>query len=142
MDVKKLVEGLLSELKKVTNGDAVVGQVRDAGSAKVLPLSRVSIGFGAGVAGADGKADSRAKGDANAEGGGAGGAIVVEPRAFVVIGEDGGVHMLAMKRGKAAVVRRGIEILGRSIDEHLQVGAEPSSPALGAGKSDPDAKND
>lgn len=135
MDVKKLVGGLLAELKKVTNGDAVVGEVRDAGTAKVLPLSRVSVGFGAGVAGAGGKSNSDAKGDANAEGGGAGGAIVVEPRAFVVVGEDGDVHMLALKKGKTAVIRRGIEILGAGKDEHLRIGGD-APPALESGDSD------
>lgn len=141
MDVKKLVGGLLSELKKVTNGDAVVGDVRDAGSAKVLPLSRVSVGFGAGVVGAGGQATSEGEGDAKAEGGGAGGAIVVEPRAFVIVGEDGDVHMLALKKGKTAVIRRGIEILGAGKDEHLRIGGE-QAPALGSGEHDPEHGNE
>lgn len=111
MDLNKLVKGLLSELGKVSRSDAVVGKVRDAGRAKVVPLSKVSIGFGTGVMGADGKANS---GDAGLEGGGAGGAIVVEPRAFVVVGEDGVPHMLALKRGRHAVMRRGIEVLPRA----------------------------
>ena len=46
MDLKGLVTELLSELGKVSQSDAVVGAVRDAGKAKVLPLSRISIGFG------------------------------------------------------------------------------------------------
>ncbi len=108
MELNKLVKGLLSELNKVTKSDAIVGKVRDAGAAKVVPLSKVSIGFGTGVGGVDGKAGA---GDAGAEGGGAGGVLVVEPRAFVVVGEDGQPHMLALKGGKSAVLRRGIEIL-------------------------------
>ena len=39
-----------------------------------------------------------------------GGALVVEPKAFVVVGEDGIPHMLALKRGKTAVIRHGVEI--------------------------------
>ncbi|HEX3850507.1 MAG TPA: hypothetical protein VHW01_06040, partial [Polyangiaceae bacterium] len=64
--------------------------------------------------------------------GGAGGAIVVEPRAFVVVGEDGVPHMLALHRGKTAVVRRGVEILpGPSTPDAL-----PSAvtPRLGPGE--------
>jgi uncharacterized spore protein YtfJ len=141
MDVKKLVGGLLAELKKVTNGDAVVGEVRDAGSAKVLPLSRVSIGFGAGVAGAGGKSNTDGPKGATAEGGGAGGAIVVEPRAFVVVAADGAVHMLALKKGKTGVVRRGIEILGTGKNEHLRIGGD-SPGELASGGEDAERRDE
>jgi len=112
MDLKSLMGELLGELGRVAKADGVVGTVRDAGSAKVLPLSKISIAFGTAIGDVGGSAkrgnDER---DADAEVGGAGGAIVVEPRAFVVVGEDGVPHMLALHRGKTAVVRRGIEIL-------------------------------
>ena len=110
MDLKSLMSELLGELGRVSKADGVVGTVRDAGSAKVLPLSKISIAFGTAIGDVGGTAkrgnDER---DADAEAGGAGGAIVVEPRAFVVVGEDGVPHLLALHRGKA-VVRRGIEI--------------------------------
>lgn len=112
MDLKSLMGELLGELGRVAKADGVVGTVRDAGSAKVLPLSKISIAFGTAIGDVGGSAkrgnDER---DADAEVGGAGGAIVVEPRAFVVVGEDGVPHMLALHKGKTAVVRRGIEIL-------------------------------
>lgn len=123
-----LVKGLLSELNKVSKSDAVVGVVRDAGKAKVLPLSKISIAFGAGTAGVGGKA-REGSADAGVEGGGAGGALMVEPKAFVVVGEDGIPHMLALKRGRQAVLRRGLEIGG-------EIPALPgaSAPRIGDGK--------
>jgi uncharacterized spore protein YtfJ len=141
MEVKNLVKGLMAELNKVVKSDAVVGGVRDAGKAKVVPLSRVSIGFGAGLGGVGGKTDRSTNGGGKAEGGGAGGAIVVEPRAFVVVGEDGLVHMLALNQGKHAVVRRGIEILPDH-HEHLRIGESSLAlaPLLGA-SSDKDSKD-
>ena len=111
MDLKELVTELLSELGKVSKSDAVVGVVRDAGKAKVLPLSRIRLGFGTAIGEADGKARvAGEQGDAGGSLGGAGGAIVVEPRAFVVVGEDGIPHLLALEGGHG-VLRRGIEIL-------------------------------
>ncbi|HEY4105455.1 MAG TPA: spore germination protein GerW family protein, partial [Polyangiaceae bacterium] len=90
MDLKDLMKELLGELGRVSKADGVVGTVRDAGQAKVLPLSKISIGFGTAIADVGGKARSgEAERNAGAEAGGAGGAIVVEPRAFVVVGEDG-----------------------------------------------------
>src|SRR3954469_25678679 len=112
MDLKGLMTELLGELGRVSKADGVVGTVRDAGSAKVLPLSKISIAFGTAigdVGGSTRRGNDEKNGDA--EVGGAGGAIVVEPRAFVVVGEDGVPHMLALHRGKTAVVRKGIEIL-------------------------------
>ncbi len=121
MELDDLVKGLLSELNKVSNSDAVVGTVRDAGKAKVVPLSKVNIGFGTGAAGGDGKAKrDDLKGDAGAEGGGAGGAITIEPKAFVVVGDDGVPHMLALRKGgKSATLRRGIEVLPTATHDAL-----------------------
>ncbi len=130
MDLKNLMQELLGELAKVSNADGVVGSVRDAGKAKVLPLSKVSIGFGTAVGGVDAKAKrGDGQSDADASVGGAGGAVVIEPRAFVVVGEDGVPHMLALQNGKTAVVRRGVRILPQRSAEELP-GAPV--PALGA----------
>ncbi|HVJ17662.1 MAG TPA: spore germination protein GerW family protein [Polyangiaceae bacterium] len=120
MDLKNLMQELLGELGKVSKADAVAGSVRDAGKAKVLPLSKVSIGFGTAVGGIGGKAKrGEGESDADASVGGAGGAVVVEPKAFVVVGEDGVPHMLALQNGKTAVVRRGVRILPQRSAEEL-----------------------
>jgi len=111
MNLKGLVEGLLSELQKVSESDAVVGAPQAAGKATVVPLSRISIGFGTATGQVGGRAGTDAnEGGGNAEAGGVGGAIVVEPRAFVIVGEDGHPYMMALKKGKAAVIRRGVAI--------------------------------
>lgn len=133
MDLKHLVQELLEELGKVAKADAVVGGVRDAGKAKILPLSKVSIGFGTAIGSLDGKSKRGGEeSDAGAQAGGAGGAVVVEPRAFVVVGEDGTPHMLALAHGKQAVVRRGVKILPNSEPEPSLGGVE--APRLGDGK--------
>ncbi len=125
MALNELLKGLLAELNKVSKSDAVVGTVRDAGRAKVMPLSRITIGFGAASAGADGKRQSA---DAGLSGAGAGGALVVEPKAFVVVGEDGVPHMLALKRGKVAVMRKGLEILPEGETHKALTGGAPALP--------------
>ncbi|MES1172814.1 MAG: spore germination protein GerW family protein [Myxococcales bacterium] len=116
MDLKSLMGELLGELGRVSKADGVVGTVRDAGTAKVLPLSKISIAFGTAIGdvGGSAKRANDEQRDGDAEVGGAGGAIVVEPRAFVVVGEDGEPHMLALHRGRTAVVRKGVQILGAS----------------------------
>jgi uncharacterized spore protein YtfJ len=134
VDLKHLMQELLDELGKVAKADAVVGGVRDAGKSKVLPLAKISIGFGTAIGSLDGKAKRGSEeSDAGAQAGGAGGAIVVEPRAFVVVGEDGTPHMLALANGKQAVVRRGVKILPPAEPAPALNGAD--APRLGDGKS-------
>jgi len=132
MDLKGLMGELLGELGRVAKADGVVGTVRDAGTSKVLPLSKISIAFGTAIGDVGGTAKrGNDENDAGAEVGGAGGAIVVEPRAFVVVGEDGVPHLLALHRGKTAVVRRGVEILSAKAPEALPGAA---APQLGSGE--------
>ena len=98
------------------------------------PRAKISIGLGTAIGTLDGKAKNGAdESGAGAQAGGAGGAVVVEPRAFVVVGEDGTPHMLALANGKQAVVRRGVKILPTTEPAPALNGAE--SPRLGDGKS-------
>src|SRR5258708_17549638 len=109
MDLKGLMSELLGELGRVSKADGVVGTVRDAGTAKVLPLSKISIAFGTAIGDVGGTAKrGNEERDADAEVGGAGGAVVVEPPAVVVLGGDGVPHTLALHRRQIAVGRRGI----------------------------------
>ena len=55
-----------------------------------------------------------------------------EPKAFVVVGEDGVPHMLALKKGKQAVLRRGLEILPTDNGTPALAGEAPKR--LGDGK--------
>jgi uncharacterized spore protein YtfJ len=134
VELKHLMQELLDELGKLAKADAVVGGVRDAGKAKIMPLAKISVGFGTAMGNVDGKAKRNGEeSDAGAQAGGAGGAVVIEPRAFVVVGEDGVPHMLALQNGKQAVVRRGVKILPPPEPLPALNGAE--APRLGDGKS-------
>jgi uncharacterized spore protein YtfJ len=128
------MQELLDELGKLAKADAVVGGVRDAGKTKVLPLAKISVGFGTAMGSLDGKTKRGGQeSDAGVQVGGGGGAVVIEPRAFVVVGEDGVPHMLALANGKQAVVRRGVKILPPTEAAPALNGAE--TPRLGDGKS-------
>ena len=77
MAIEKLAETLLEKLRFITQAETVIGKPIQAGESTVVPVSRVSVGFGLG--------GHQGKGDTSASGGGAS----VEPVAFLVIkGED------------------------------------------------------
>ena len=110
MHLKDLLDDLMKELHKVSRTSALVGAPRlTMGEVQLIPLSRfLTMGFrDQGTTDAAGKALGRG---GALEGAGAGGALAVEPRAFVVVGPDGVPQMLSMRRGKRAVLQHAVEV--------------------------------
>lgn len=100
MELNSLLKGLLGELQKIARSESVVGKPLRFGDAHLVPLSRVSVGFGTGTSDASGSGGVR---DGSFEVGGAAGGAIVEPRAFVVVASDGVPQLLTMKRGGASI---------------------------------------
>jgi len=91
-NVMELLQGIIGELKAVAKSETVVGQPVTVGSKTVIPVTRISVGFGAG-GGEDEKADKGAR-----FGGGGGGGAVIDPVAFLVIDDDKVSLLMAKKR--------------------------------------------
>lgn len=107
MDLNELLNGLMTEVRKVSDTASMIGEPLKIGSSHMVPLLSVTIGFGTATTDLSGTGERRG---GRAEGGGAGGGMVVEPRAFVVVGGDGVPHLIALKNGKTGVVQRAIEL--------------------------------
>lgn len=76
MAIEKLAETLLEKLRFITQAETVIGKPIESGDTIIVPVSRVSVGFGFG--------GHSSKGDTSASGGGAS----VDPVAFLVIKGD------------------------------------------------------
>jgi uncharacterized spore protein YtfJ len=107
MNLKDLLDDLMKELHKVSRTSGLVGEPLEMGDVQLVPLCRLTLGFGTGTTDAAGNAAGRG---GALEGAGAGGALAVEPRAFVVIGPDGVPQMLSMRRGGRAVLQQAVEV--------------------------------
>jgi uncharacterized spore protein YtfJ len=83
--VEALIERVLGELRTIVQTGTVVGEPVVAGDVTLIPVSKISFGFGAG-GGQDGSGQS-----------GTGGGASVEPIGFVVIDAEGKVQVLTMK---------------------------------------------
>ena len=83
--VEALIERVLGELHRIVQTRTVVGEPLVAGGLTLIPVSKISFGFGAG-GGKDGKGQS-----------GTGGGATVEPIAFVVIDADGKAQLLSLQ---------------------------------------------
>ncbi len=83
MSVEDLIKTMMQEFRQITKAETVVGEPITAGGTVVVPVSKVSLGFGAG--GGSDKADGSGSGTA--------GGASLEPVAFVVI-KDGKAQIL------------------------------------------------
>ena len=83
--VEALIERVMGELHRIVQTQTVVGEPVQAGSVTLIPVSKISFGFGAG-GGQEGKGQS-----------GTGGGATVEPIAFVVVDADGKAQLLTFQ---------------------------------------------
>lgn len=120
MDLNDLLSGLMTEVKKVSNTASMIGEPLQIGGSHMVPLLRLTMGFGTGLTSASGSGDE--KSDGRVEGGGAGGGMLVEPRAFVVVGADGIPHMVALKNGKQGVIQKALELKPTEPEKKLPLG--------------------
>ncbi len=85
--IKGLMETAMSSIKEMVDVNTIVGDAVNAPDGTIIiPISKVSFGFGAG--GSEFGERSQIAPDANANfGGGSGGGAVIEPVAFMVVGQ-------------------------------------------------------
>ena len=83
--VEALIERVLGELHRIVQTRTVVGEPVVAGNLTLIPVSKITFGFGAG-GGLEGKGQS-----------GTGGGASVEPIAFVVVDADGKAQLLSLQ---------------------------------------------
>jgi|TARA_B100001750_G_scaffold231098_1_gene228184 sporulation protein YtfJ len=82
MAVSELIKNVMDELETLMQTKTVVGDPINAGDYTVIPVSKVSFGFGAGGGGSD-------NGKKGGTGEGVGGGWSIEPLAFFVVGSEG-----------------------------------------------------
>jgi uncharacterized spore protein YtfJ len=92
MNLDAMATVLLEKLKGLAQTDTVVGKPIAVEGSTLIPVSRVSIGFGLG--GVENKSEMT----------GSGGGLTVEPIAFIVVrGDD--VKIVALKQDKATLAK-------------------------------------
>jgi uncharacterized spore protein YtfJ len=111
MDLNDLLSGLMADMRKVSDTATMVGKPLTLGSSHMVPLLSVTIGFGTATTDLSGSNERRG---GRVDGGGAGGTMVVTPRAFVVVGSDGTPQLVAVKEGKHGHVQPAIELEAKS----------------------------
>lgn len=91
-NVMEVITGIVGELKQIANAESIIGEAVTVGDKTVVPIVKVTVGFGAG--GGEGERDKT-----GGFGAGGGGGCIVEPAAFIIMDKDG-VSLLPAKPGK------------------------------------------
>jgi len=121
MAIDTLIKTVLSELKVAINSKTVIGEPTTFKNWTVIPVTRVSFGFGAG--------GGQGKNDAAGFGGGSGGGATIEPVAFIAISEKE-VKLISLKEKETIWEKILKPEVGEKIYNKLMGIAEPGeSPA-------------
>jgi uncharacterized spore protein YtfJ len=89
---ESIIKTLLDELKTIARTETVIGKEFQAGEFTLIPVSRVTLGVGAG----GGSGALRA--ETNQEGGGGGGGVKIDPIAFIAI-KGGEISFHGIRKG-------------------------------------------
>jgi sporulation protein YtfJ len=96
MDITEVVRVVMEQIKDAVQSKTVVGTPVESADAVIIPVSRVTFGFGAG--GGEG-------GEANKQSGiGTGCGVAIDPVAFVVV-SHGKAQLLPLKSREATLSR-------------------------------------
>jgi len=90
MQLESILKNVLTELREMVQTETVIGKPIHAGDSVVVPVSKVSVGFGGG-GGTRGEKNREDKNNGTALGGGA----TIEPVAFIVI-TNGKAQLLSL----------------------------------------------
>ncbi len=91
--LNELLSSIIGELKQISATETIIGEPVTLADKKVVPVSRLMLGFGVG--GGEGESEEKGSGF----GGGGGGGIRIEPVGFIVIDDDK-VSFLPTKPGR------------------------------------------
>ncbi len=90
-NLEVLVKTAIEKIREMVDTDTIIGKSIVTGNGTtIIPVSRVSVGFGSGGS------DLPTKQAKDLFGGGAGGGVSIQPLAFITIMPDGNVKLLQM----------------------------------------------
>ena len=109
--VPNMMEGMLHKIREMIDANTVMGTpVTTPDGTTIIPISKVSIGFGGGGS------DFATNKGGNPFGGGAGGGVKVTPVAFVVV-SNGNVRMLPVAQAANTTADRLVEMIPDTLDK-------------------------
>ena len=110
-NLPNMLQDTISKIREMVDVNNVIGEPITVGDVTIIPVSKVSVGFGGG--GAD-----YVKNVGNAEpfGGGVGGGVKVSPICFLIV-KDGNVRMMPVAVAANTTADRIVEMVPDTLDK-------------------------
>ena len=106
-----MLESTIQKIREMLDVNTVVGTpINTPDGVTIIPVSKVSVGFGGGGS------DFASKNTENPFGGGVGGGVKVTPVCFLVV-KDGNVRMLSVPTPANSTTERIVEMLPDTLDK-------------------------
>ena len=114
--ISDLMTETMSKIKEMVDVNTIIGSpIVAADGTTVIPVCKVSFGFGAG--GSEIVSKHAASGSPLAFGGGSGAGVTVSPVCFLVIGKDGSANILGINAQASDTVDRLVEMIPGAINK-------------------------
>lgn len=104
----------MAKIRNMMDANTVIGTPIETGGVTVIPVCKISIGYGSG--GSDFAQKNQKPENPNAFGGGAGMGVSITPISFLVI-REGNVRMVAVDQPAATAADRFIDMVPNVVDK-------------------------
>ena len=112
-NLPNMLESTIAKIREMVDVNSVVGDPITAGDVTIIPISKVSVGFGGGGSAYVSKNNNKAE---NPFGGGVGAGVKVTPVAFLII-KEGSVRMLPVATPANTTADRLVEQVPDLLDK-------------------------
>ena len=111
-NVPNMLENTIAKIREMVDVNSVIGNpITTADGVTIIPVSKVSVGFGGG-----GSDFVSKNGGENPFGGGAGGGVKINPIAFLVV-KEGSVRMIPVATPANTTADRIVEMVPDTLDK-------------------------
>ena len=109
-NLPNMLQDTISRIREMMSVNDVVGEPIVVGDVTIIPISKVSVGFGGGGA------DNAKSANKDAFGGGMGGGVKVQPICFLVV-KEGNVRMMPVPIPANSTADRILEMVPDTLDK-------------------------
>ena len=112
--VSDMLNTTMQKIRDLMDANTVVGNPIEVGGVTVIPVCKLSIGYGSG--GSDFAQKSQKPENPNAFGGGAGMGVSITPVSFLIV-QNGNVKVVPVEQPAATTVERVIDMVPGVVDK-------------------------
>ena len=112
-NLPNMLQDTISKIREMVDVNNVIGEPIVVGDVTIIPVSKVSVGFGGG--GSDFVSKNPNKQD-NPFGGGVGGGVKVTPICFLIVNKEGNVRMMPVAAPANTTADRIVEMVPDTLE--------------------------